>query len=87
MSVWLPKSLQETTKVQDSGRDINRGLKDEHKMLVSYMPLLTELMNCSLNVDVTFTVNMFKYLYECLFKAPGNARYAITHSALVMVRS
>jgi len=41
------------------------------------MPCLTELMDCHVNVDVTFTVNTFMYLYKSLFKGPNNARYTI----------
>jgi hypothetical protein len=43
------------------------------------MPFLTELMDCHVNVDVTFTVNIFMYLYKYLFKGPDNARYTITN--------
>jgi len=78
----FPKLLQETTKVDDSGRVIYRRCKDEDKMVVSYMPFLTELMDYHVNVDVTFTVNIFMYLYKYLFKGPDDARYAITNSEL-----
>jgi len=48
-------------------------------MVVSYMPFLTELMDSHVKVDVTFTVNIFMYLYKYLFKGPDNARYTITN--------
>jgi len=73
-----PKQLQETTVVDDSGRVVFRRRKEEDKMVVSYMPFLTELMDCHVNVDVTFTVNIIMYLYKYLFKGPDNARYTIT---------
>jgi hypothetical protein len=78
----FPKSLQETTKGDSSGRVMYRRCKDEDRMLVSYMLFLTEHMDCHLNVDVIFTINIFMYLYKYPFKGPDNARYAITNSEL-----
>jgi len=43
------------------------------------MPFLTELMDCHVNVDVTFTVNIFLSLYKYLFKGPENTRYTIAN--------
>ena len=36
--------------------------------MVSYLPCLTELLDCHENVDVCSTANVFMYLY--LFKGP-----------------
>src|SRR4051812_3030093 len=41
------------------------------------MPCLTELLDCHVNVDVCFTVNVFMYLYKYLFKGPDRAKFAI----------
>jgi hypothetical protein len=35
-------------------------------------------MDCHVNVQVTFMVNIFMYLYKYLFKGPDTARYPIT---------
>jgi len=43
------------------------------------MPFLTELKDCHVNVDMTFTVNIFMYLYKYLFKGPDSTRYMITN--------
>jgi hypothetical protein len=75
----FPKPLQQTTTIDESGRVVYRRRKEEDRMFVSYMPFLTELMDCHVNVDVTFTVNIFMYLYKYLFKGPHNARYTITN--------
>ena len=42
------------------------------------MPALTKLMECHVNVDVCFTVNIFMYLYKYLFKGPDRSKFALT---------
>ena len=42
------------------------------------MPALTKLMECHINVDVCFTVNIFMYLYKYLFKGPDHSNFALT---------
>jgi len=74
----FPKPLQQTTTIDESGRVIYRRCKEEDRMIVLYMPFLTELMDCHVNVDMTFTVNIFMYLYKYLFKEPDNTSYMIT---------
>jgi len=75
----FPKPLQQTTTLNESGRVVYRRRKEEDRMVVSYMPCLTELMDLHVNHDVTFTVNIFMYLYTYLFERPDNTRYAITN--------
>ena len=41
------------------------------------MPLLTQLLECHINVDVCFTVNIFMYLYKYLFKGPDQAKFIV----------
>ena len=50
------------------------------------MPALTKLMDCHVNVDVCFTVNVFMYLYKYLFKGPDRTRFAIQSSATASSR-
>lgn len=78
--VWgYPKPLQLATTLDNSGRVIYRRRKEEDRMVVPYMPCLTELMDCHVNVDVTSTVNIFRYLYKCLFKGLDTTKYTITN--------
>ena len=76
----FPKPLQHSTTIDESGRVVYRRCKEEHRMFVSNMPFVTELMDCHVNVDVTFTVNIFMYLYKYFIKGPDNARYMITNT-------
>jgi hypothetical protein len=46
-------------------------------MVAPYMPFLTELMDCHVNVDVAFTANIFIYLYKYMFKGPDKAKFSI----------
>ena len=41
------------------------------------MPALTKLMECHVNVDICFTVNIFMYLYKYLFKGPDRSNFAL----------
>src|SRR4051812_46970585 len=41
------------------------------------MPCLSQLMECHVNVDVCFTVNIFMYLYKYLFKGPDRTRFTV----------
>ena len=65
------------TTVNDSGRLIYKQTTEEDQWVVFYMPALTKLMDCHVNVDVCFTVNVFMYLYKYLFKGPDWTRFAI----------
>jgi len=71
--------LQQTTTMDESRRVIYRTHNVTDSMIVSYMPFLTELMDCRVNVDVTFTVSIFMYLYKYRFEGPDNTRYMITN--------
>ena len=42
------------------------------------MPVLTKLIECHVNIDVCFTVNIFMYLYKYLFKGPDRSKFALT---------
>ena len=45
--------------------------------MVSYMPCLSQLIECHVNVDICFTVNIFMYLYKYLFKDPDRTRFTV----------
>jgi hypothetical protein len=59
------------------GRVEYRRRKAEDAWVVPYMPCLTKLLQCHINVDVCFTVNVFMYLYKYLFKGPDQARFQV----------
>ena len=42
------------------------------------MPFLSKLLDCHVNVDICFTVNVFMYLYKYLFKGPDRTLFNIT---------
>ena len=44
------------------------------------MSALTKLIDCHVNVDVCFTVNVFMYLYKYLFKGPDRTKFVIQNS-------
>lgn len=45
---------------------------------MAYMPFLTNLLDCHVNVDVCLTVNIFMYLYKYLFKGPDRMMFTIS---------
>src|SRR5947207_15866860 len=51
-----PIPLSPVTTVNESGRVIYKQTTEEDRWVVSYMPALTKLMDCHVNVDVCFTV-------------------------------
>jgi hypothetical protein len=74
----VPKLLQQTTMIDEPAGVTYRRRKGEERISVPYMPFLTELMDCHVNVDMTFTANMSIYLYKYLYTRPDNTRYTIT---------
>ncbi|RPA93876.1 hypothetical protein L873DRAFT_1703418, partial [Choiromyces venosus 120613-1] len=49
---------------------------------VAYMPFLTKLLECYVNVDIYFTVNSFMYLYKYLFKGPDHTMFLLGNQEL-----
>ena len=49
----------------------------DDRWVVSYIPVLTQLMDCHVNVDICFTANVFMYLYKYLFKGPDRTKFAV----------
>ena len=74
----FPFALRDSTTVNEDGRVLYRRDTPEDAWVVSYMPALTKLMECHVNVDVCFTVNIFMYLYKYLFKGPDRSNFALT---------
>ena len=72
-----PIPLSTVTTVNESGRLIYKRTTEEDQWVVFYIPTFTKLMDCHVNVDVCFTVNVFMYLYKYLFKGPDRTRFAI----------
>jgi hypothetical protein len=64
--------------VDKDGRVLYRRRNEADKMVVPYMPFLTQLMDCYVNVKITSTVNNFMYLYKYMFKGPDSTRYSIS---------
>ena len=64
--------------VNEDGWVLYRRDTPEDAWVVSYMPALTKLMECHVNVDVCFTINIFMYLYKYLFKGPDRSKFALT---------
>ena len=81
-----PIPLSPVTTVNESGRVIYKWTTEEDRWVVSYMPALTKLMDCHVNVDVCFTVNMFMYLYKYLFKGPDRTKFVIQNSTTTSSR-
>ena len=73
----FPKDIQETTTLNEHGRVLYRRRRDSDRWVVSYMPFLSRLLNCHVNVDICFTVNVFMYLYKYLFKGPDHTLFMI----------
>ncbi len=74
----FPFALRDSTTVNEDRRVLYRQDTPEDAWVVSYMPALTKLMECHVNVDVCFTVNIFMYLYKYLFKGPDRSKFALT---------
>jgi hypothetical protein len=74
----FPKPIKETTTIDERlGRVDYRRRKAEDAWVVPYMPCLTRLLECHINVDVCFTVNAFMYVYKYLFKGPDQTRFQV----------
>jgi hypothetical protein len=73
-----PQALQTVTTLDNNGRVIFRRRKEEDRMVVPYIPFLTELMDCHIAADITSTVNIFMYLYKYLFKGPDKTMFSVT---------
>jgi len=74
----FPFALQPQTTIDARGRVLYRRLTEDDAWVVPYMPSLTQFMQCHINVDICFTVNVFMYLFKYLFKGPDRARFAFT---------
>src|SRR5947209_3931955 len=73
----FPFALNPTTSVNGDGRVLYRRTTEDDRWVVSYMPCLSQFMDCHVNVDVCFTVNVFMYLYKYLFKGPNRTRFTV----------
>jgi len=77
--IWgFPKDLQPSTTLNNHGRVCYKRIMDEDRYVVSYMPFLSKLLDCHVNVDICFTVNIFMYLYKYLFKGPDRTLFNIS---------
>jgi len=72
-----PKCLQRTTALAECGRVMYRHRKEEDKMVISYSPFLTDLMDCHVDIGVTLTVSIFMYVWKYLFQCPDSTQYTI----------
>jgi hypothetical protein len=72
-----PQPLHPTAQINANGRVLYRRDTEEDRWVASYMPCLTELLDCHVNVDVCFTVNVFMYLFKYLFKGPDRAKFTV----------
>ena len=45
--------------------------------MVSYIPGLSQFIDCHVNVDICFTANVFMYLYKYLFKGPDRTHFTL----------
>ena len=73
----FPQPLAPSTSLKTDGRVVYRRDTEDDRWVVSYMPCLTELLDCHVNVDVCSTANVFIYLYKYLFKGPDRASFGI----------
>lgn len=74
----FPKRLQNTTTLDNHGRVQYQRRNERDSWVVSYMPFLSQLLNCHVNVDICFTVNIFMYLYKYLFKGPDRTFFTMS---------
>ena len=74
-----PKNIQQATTLNDHGRVLYRRRKECDRWVVSYIPFLSRLLNCHVNVDICFTVNVFMYLYKYLFKGPDHTLFMMAN--------
>lgn len=74
----FPKPLQPTTTLDSQGRVQYQRRHERDCWVVSYMPFLSRLLNCPVNVDICFTVNVFMDLYKYLFKGPDQTFFTMS---------
>src|SRR5215212_912741 len=77
----FPFQLCDSTTVTSEGRVLYRRRTEDDRWVVPYMPALLTLLDCHVNVDVCFTVNIFMYLYKYLFKGPDRTKFAVSQRA------
>jgi len=77
--LWeYPKDLQPSTTLNTHDRVCYKRIQEDDCYVVSYMPPLSRLLDCNVNVDICFTVNVFMYLYRYLSKSPDRTVFHIT---------
>ena len=74
----FPKDLQPSTSLNNYGQVCYKRTKEDDRYIVSYMPFLSRLLDCHVNVDICLTINVFMYLYKYLFKGPDRTLFNIT---------
>src|SRR5947208_5832374 len=78
----FPFVLRDSTMVNEDEWVLYQWDTFENTWVVFYIPALTKLMKCHVNVDVCFTVNIFIYLYKYLFKGPDHSKFTLTWGQL-----
>jgi len=77
--LWgYPKDLQPSTTLNTHRGVCYTRIQEKDRYVVSYMPFLSRLLDCHVNVDIRFTVNVFMYLYKYVFKGPDRTLFNIT---------
>jgi len=76
--LWgYPKEFELSTTLNTHPRVCYKCIQDEHRYVGSSIPFLSRLLDCHVNVDICFTVNVFMYLYKYLFKGPDQTLFNI----------
>lgn len=58
--IWgFPQPIRDRNELNEFGRVLYRRRKEEDRWTPAYLPFLTRLLRCHINVDVTSTVNIF----------------------------
>jgi len=81
--LWgYPKELELSTTLNTHPRVCYKHIQEEHRYIGSSIPFLSRLLDCHVNVDICFTVNVFMYLYKYLFKGPDRTLFNIISDEL-----
>ncbi|CAG8806897.1 19991_t:CDS:1, partial [Gigaspora margarita] len=75
-----PKPIIPETYIDKKGYVQYRHRTQNDAWVVPYNPILLLNLECHINFEIAFTVNLFMYLYKYFFKGPDYVKYNINTS-------
>jgi len=73
----FPFDVNPTTSLTGDDHVLYRRTTEGDHWVVSYMPRLSQFIDCHVNVDICFTANVFMYFYKYLFKGPNRTHFTL----------